>query len=61
MPGEKFRYTFLMPGTYRYFCISHEVDAMVGEIVVKPPTPAAGARVASQLRAHPWRTIDRAP
>jgi plastocyanin len=61
MPGGKFRQTFLMPGAYRYFCISHEVDAMVGEVVVKPPTPSEAARAASQLRAQPWRTIDRAP
>jgi plastocyanin len=53
MPGGKFRYRFLMPGTYRYFCISHEVDAMIGEIVVKPVTPAAAVRAASQLRTHP--------
>ncbi len=53
MPGGKFRYTFQTPGTYRYFCVSHEVDAMVGEVVVKPSTPEAAAQVTSQLRAHP--------
>lgn len=55
MPGGKFRYTFVMPGTYRYFCISHEVDAMIGEIIVEPPAPAEAARTASQLHAQPWR------
>jgi len=55
MPGGKYRHTFLLPGTYRYFCSSHEMDAMIGEVVVKPPTPADAARVASQLHAQPWR------
>lgn len=59
MPGGKFRHTFLMPGTYRYFCISHEVDLMIGEIIVQPPTPAEAARAASQLRSQPWRAADR--
>ncbi len=58
MPGGKFRHTFLMPGTYRYFCMSHEGDAMIGEVVVQPPTPAEAARTASQLRAQPWRMIE---
>ena len=58
MPGGKFSHTFEMPGTYRYFCRSHEVDAMVGEIIVQPPTPAEAARIASQLRAQPWRAIE---
>jgi len=55
MPGGKFRYTFLTPGTYRYFCMSHEVDGMVGEVIVQPPTPEEAAREASQLHAQPWR------
>jgi plastocyanin len=58
MPGAKFRHTFLMPGTYRYFCISHEVDSMIGEIIVQPPTPAEAARTASQLHAQPWRMVE---
>jgi plastocyanin len=55
MPGAKYRYTFLTPGTYRYFCMSHEIDSMVGEVIVQPPTPEEAARMASQLRAQPWR------
>jgi plastocyanin len=58
MPGGKFSHTFVKPGTYRYFCRSHEVDAMVGEIIVQPPTPEEAARTASQLRAQPWRAIE---
>jgi plastocyanin len=59
MPGGRFLHTFLKPGTYRYFCRSHEVDAMIGEIIVQPPTPAEAARTASQLRAQPWRENER--
>jgi plastocyanin len=36
MPGHVYRYTFTVPGTYKYFCDSHESDGMLGEIVVKP-------------------------
>ena len=60
MPGAKFRYTFRTPGTYLYFCLSHEIDSMVGEVVVQPPTPEEAAREASQLRAQPWR-LDEHP
>jgi len=35
-PGETFTYTFEVPGSYRYFCIPHELSGMVGEVTVKP-------------------------
>jgi plastocyanin len=44
MPGGRFRHTFSKPGRYRYFCLTHEVDRMIGEVIVKP----AGNREASQ-------------
>ena len=34
--GQSFEVTFDEPGTYRYFCIPHESDGMVGTIVVRP-------------------------
>ena len=34
-PNETFRYTFTVPGTYRYFCVPHEENGMVGEVVVE--------------------------
>lgn len=34
-PGASFSYTFTVPGTYRYMCIPHEKDGMLGEIIVK--------------------------
>lgn len=34
-PGETYRQTFTVPGTYRYFCIPHEAAGMVAEIVVE--------------------------
>jgi len=33
--GETFEFTFDQPGTYRYYCIPHEGDGMVGTIVVE--------------------------
>jgi len=55
MPGGKWHYTFLTPGTYRYFCMSHEMDSMIGEVIVQPPAAAEAARDASLLHAQPWR------
>jgi plastocyanin len=36
MPGGAFRHTFKIPGRYRYFCLSHEKDKMIGEVTVEP-------------------------
>jgi plastocyanin len=33
-PGQTFTHTFDTPGTYKYFCIPHEVAGMTGTIVV---------------------------
>lgn len=33
-PGATFRHRFLVPGTYRYFCIPHEAAGMIGEVTV---------------------------
>ncbi|HEV7989318.1 MAG TPA: plastocyanin/azurin family copper-binding protein [Candidatus Binataceae bacterium] len=34
-PGVKWSYTFTVPGTYKYLCLPHEKDHMVGIVVVK--------------------------
>ena len=36
LPGGSFHYTFTKPGTYRYFCIPHEMMGMIGTVVVNP-------------------------
>jgi len=33
-PGKQYSRTFAVPGTYKYFCVPHEVVGMVGTIVV---------------------------
>jgi len=33
-PGATFDYTFTVPGTYKYLCLPHEKDGMIGTIVV---------------------------
>jgi plastocyanin len=33
-PGAKWSYTFTVPGTYKYLCLPHEKDGMVGYVVV---------------------------
>ena len=32
--GQQYSHTFTAPGTYKYFCVPHEADGMVGTIVV---------------------------
>jgi plastocyanin len=34
MPGGKFSYKFTVPGEYKYFCIPHEKDGMIGYVTV---------------------------
>ncbi len=41
-PGDTFRHTFTVPGLYRYFCVPHEMNGMVGEVEVRQERPAAG-------------------
>jgi plastocyanin len=36
LPGGTYRHTFLVPGRYRYFCMTHEIDKMIGEVIVEP-------------------------
>lgn len=35
-PGDTYRRTFEVPGTYGYFCVPHEAAGMTGTIVVEP-------------------------
>ena len=37
-PGKTWRQTFTTPGTYRYVCVPHERDGMMGTVVVRPAT-----------------------
>ena len=32
--GERFEYTFEIPGTYEYYCIPHERHGMTGSVIV---------------------------
>lgn len=34
-PGQEFSYTFTVPGKYKYTCLPHEKDGMVGYVIVK--------------------------
>ena len=34
-PGEIWRHSFAAPGTYRYVCLPHEEDGMLGTVVVR--------------------------
>jgi len=56
MPGRTYQHTFLIPGRYRYFCLTHEVDKMIGEIIVEPPggTPPSHPGIAGR-EAAPYK------
>ncbi len=34
-PGDTYKHTFTVRGTYKYVCVTHEVQNMFGEVVVK--------------------------
>jgi len=34
-PGNTFTFTFTKPGLYRYYCIPHEGDGMIGQVQVE--------------------------
>lgn len=34
-PGQAYRHTFQTPGTYRYVCTLHEIQHMIGRVIVK--------------------------
>jgi len=34
--GSTYEHVFTVPGTYRYFCIPHEGNGMVGDVIVQP-------------------------
>lgn len=34
-PGDSFSYEFKVPGTYRYFCLTHEMEGMRGQVDVE--------------------------
>lgn len=40
LPGESFEVNLTVPGVYDYYCIPHEMAAMVGRIVVGDPSEA---------------------
>lgn len=33
-PGQRYSHTFQVPGRHPYFCVPHESDGMVGDVVV---------------------------
>ena len=37
-PGQTYLQTFIVPGTYKYFCIPHETMGMTGQVIVNPAT-----------------------
>ncbi len=59
MPGGRFRHTFTQAGRYRYFCLTHEGDKMIGEIIVHPqPAPPLPRVASSRSSVAPFTTSD---
>jgi plastocyanin len=62
MPGGRFRHTFSKPGRYRYFCLTHEGDKMIGEVIVTPPAlPPQEQLAKSNRRSLPSKNGPRVP
>jgi plastocyanin/uncharacterized membrane protein len=40
-PGNSFRHTFTVPGTWKYICVPHATIGMAGEVIVKPRLAAS--------------------
>ena len=57
MPGHTFKHTFTVPGRYRYFCMSHELDGMVGQVIVRPAEP--GEPPIAQAKSEPSKNLER--
>jgi plastocyanin len=53
MPGSAFRHTFKVPGRYRYFCLSHEKDKMIGEVTVEALPKKKTPRTHRENRSTP--------
>ena len=53
LPGGAFRHTFKIPGRYRYFCLSHEKDKMIGEVTVEPSPKKKTPRAHRENRSAP--------
>lgn len=52
LPRQTFVHSFPVPGTYRYFCIPHEVGGMIGEIIVREAAQQDSS-VSSMSRRRP--------
>jgi plastocyanin len=44
LPGGSWTCQFTLPGQYKYFCIQHEEQGMVGEVIVEPGGKPVTAR-----------------
>ena len=61
MPGGRFRHTFNKPGRYRYFCLTHEGDRMIGEVIVEPPAAPQEQIAKSNRQTLPSKSGPAAP
>lgn len=60
--GQVWQRTFTVPGTYRYVCLPHERQGMIGTVVVEPRWRSHGARVAAPLfETRPAERLLRRP
>jgi plastocyanin len=50
-PEKTFTHTFTVPGTYKYCCVPHEENGMIGEVVVTPAGKTAKPSAAMMFSA----------
>ena len=53
--GERWSYTFSIPGTYEYHCLPHLIMGMHGTVVVGEATKAGGFHVPSKAEVIAYR------
>jgi plastocyanin len=56
-PGSTFEYTFTVDGVYDYFCKPHEMNGMVGRIVVGNPGDGPGTRPFGYAPSEHWKPV----
>jgi plastocyanin len=58
--GSTFEHTFTVDGVYDYFCKPHEMNGMVGRIVVGTPGDGPGTKPFGYAPDEHWRTVPEA-
>lgn len=59
-PGSSFEHVFAVPGVYDYFCKPHEMNGMVGRIVVGDPGDGPATKPFGYAPSERWQPVPEA-